>query len=175
MKKISQKVPLISSFAVVSLLVSLGVASASPETRTEDLESLGAAKGNHEKSEDLTAEINQAQINERGNLLSITWSIANPSSERVVLTWLSGRSYTYSGANFAGVTIIDENRGARHHPIMDGLGSCLCSGDSSANFKSRLEPGEQVAYWSLYSVSEGVEEITVEIPRFEPIEDIPIS
>lgn len=58
---------------------------------------------------------------------------------------------------------------------MDGDGACLCSGISSIDFKDRIHPDEQVAYWSMYSVPEDVDAITLEIPGFEPIEDIPIS
>ncbi|MDT0327591.1 hypothetical protein [Nocardiopsis lambiniae] len=121
------------------------------------------------------AEANQADRNKEGNLLSLTWSIKNEGSERVVLTWLAGKSYLYSGGNYAGVTIVDPEGNSRYHPIMDNLGSCLCSGSSSSNFKKRIEPGEQVAYWSMFSVPKNVESVTLEIPGFEPIEDIPVS
>ena len=58
---------------------------------------------------------------------------------------------------------------------MDATGACLCSGNLSFDFKEKIQPGEKVAYWSMYSVPEDVDAITLEIPGFEPIEDIPIS
>ncbi len=82
----------------------------------------------------------------------------------------------YSNSNyFSGVTITSHNGTMRHHPIMDENGGCLCSGNLSFDFKEEIHPGEQVAYWSMYSVPEDVDTITLEIPGFEPIEDIPIS
>ena len=58
---------------------------------------------------------------------------------------------------------------------MDSATECLCSGNTSTEFLAIIDPGEKVAYWSMYSVPEDVDAITLEIPGFEPIEDIPIS
>lgn len=107
--------------------------------------------------------------------LSITWSIENSGNQQEGLAWLKDGSYIYSGQNFAGVTTTDPSKGVRYHPIMDGEGSCLCSGERSNEFVGTLNPGEKIAYWSLFSVPEDVETVTVEIPNFDPIEDIPIS
>lgn len=78
-------------------------------------------------------------------------------------------------AYFSGVTAISSDGSNRYHPVMDGENDCLCSGKLSIDFKENIGPGEQVAYWSMYSVPEDVDAITLEIPGFEPIEDIPIS
>lgn len=161
--------------AAITLVLSTSTSSASSAPRTENLDALGSAPGSGEYASGLTSEIHQAERNNSGNLLSVTWSIENNTDERVVLTWISDRSYTYSGPYFSGVTVLDQTRGTRHHPIMDGEGGCLCSGNFSASFKERLEPNEKIAYWSLFSVPEDVETVTVEIPNFDPIEDIPIS
>ncbi|OLT24669.1 hypothetical protein BJF83_06545 [Nocardiopsis sp. CNR-923] len=89
--------------------------------------------------------------------------------------WLRDRSYTYAGQNFAGVTATSPETGTRYHPVMDGEGACLCSGSTSNDLVQILNPGEQVAYWSLFSVPTDLDSVTVEIPNFDPIEDIPIS
>ncbi|MEU0491737.1 hypothetical protein ABZ249_21085 [Nocardiopsis sp. NPDC006139] len=173
--KATRRIGLLSASVGMSLAFSIGVSSASHTPKFEDLESLGESQGVEERSSSLVAEANQAGRNTEGNLLSITWSIKNEGNERVVLTWLAGRSYLYTGGNYAGVTVVDSEGASRYHPIMDNLGSCLCSGSSSSTFKKRIEPGEQVTYWSVYSVPGDVENVTLEIPGFEPIENIPIS
>lgn len=58
---------------------------------------------------------------------------------------------------------------------MDGEGYCLCSGEESNELIDVLKPEEKIAYWSLFSVPEDIDSVTVEIPNFDPIEDIPIS
>ncbi|WP_306369181.1 hypothetical protein [Nocardiopsis sp. CC223A] len=172
---IASRLSLFTSTSLAAALMSVGVSSASPMPSARDLDVLGSSQGNGRQSGNLTAEVNQAENNSQGNLLSVTWSIENTGTERVVLTWLEGKTYTYSGANYAGVTITQSNGGTRYHPVMDGSGECLCSGDNSSTFRERIEPGEKISYWSMFSVPTGVERISVEIPGFDPIEDIPIS
>jgi len=150
-------------------------ANASLPPMSEDMEPLGDSHSNASISSGLTAEVNEAKRNERGNFISITWSLKNTSDKRVVITWMAGRTYKYEGPYFSGVTIFMPEKETRFHPIMDGIGNCLCSGNNSPDFKERIEPGEKVSYWSLYSIPNEKESLTVEIPGFEPIEDIPIS
>lgn len=69
----------------------------------------------------------------------------------------------------------DPDEGTRYHPIMDENGSCLCSGSISNDLVQNLGSGDEVAYWSLFSVPDDIDSVTVEIPNFDPIEDIPIS
>jgi hypothetical protein len=175
MQKKPRKIGILTSSAASIIAISAGLSSASPLPRIENLDSLGNSSGNTGRSANLTAEVNQATRNESGNLLSVVWSIENNSEDRVVVTWIADRSYTYSGPYFSGVTVLSSDGGTRYHPVMDGSGECLCSGNTSSNFKERIEPEEKVAYWSLFSVPKNVETLTIEIPEFDPIEDIPIS
>lgn len=144
--------------------------------RSETLDSLGTADSNEDQSTDLSVEAHTVERNESGSLLSITWSVENSGNSEVFVDWLTGTSYMYSmPAYFSGVTVISSDGANRYHPVMDGESECLCSGKLSIDFKENIGPGEQVAYWSMYSVPEDVDAITLEIPGFEPIEDIPIS
>jgi hypothetical protein len=140
-----------------------------------DLEILGSASGSSADSEGLTAEVNEANRDASGSLLSVTWSIENSGSSAEPLVWLRDRSYSYSGPNYAGVTARSNETGTRFHPIMDGSGNCLCSGPTSNDLSQQVSPDEKISYWSLFSVPADVETVTIEIPNFDPIEDIPIS
>ena len=113
------------------------------------IESLGESTSNTSISSGLIAEVNQTERNDRGNLISVTWSLENPSEERVVITWMAGRTYRYEGPYFSGVTVSTSEEGTRFHPVMDGIGNCLCSGNHSPDFRERSEPGGKVSYWSL--------------------------
>ncbi|MFJ9553141.1 hypothetical protein ACIRPH_04965 [Nocardiopsis sp. NPDC101807] len=175
MRRTTRSAGLLALTASTFLAVSTGIPGASAAPRASDLDALGTSQGNATESSGLIAEVNQVETNESGNILSVTWSIENQASERVVLTWLYGRTYTYSGANFSGVTVASNEGASRHHPVMDGMGECLCSGNNSSSFKERLEVGDKVSYWSMFSVPGDVDAVTIEIPGFEPIEDVPIS
>jgi hypothetical protein len=160
-------------FLTLSTSTSTSAAAAKP--RTDNLDSLGSAPGNESHTSDLNAEVHEATRNEAGNLLSITWSIENTGSEDTSITWIGDYSYEYDGPYFSGVIATSEDGSERYHPIMDENQACLCSGDINSDFRIRLEPDEQIAYWSMFSVPTDVDSVSVEIPGFEPIEDIPIS
>ncbi|WP_231640553.1 hypothetical protein [Nocardiopsis sp. NRRL B-16309] len=162
----------VSSALLVLTYAGPGAAAIAPNAT--DLDSIGSANGIDSQSE-LTANVHHAERNDAGNLLSVTWSIENPTTDPVVVTWLADRTYTYSGPYFSAVTALSSDGSTRFHPIMDGSGECLCSGNTSSNFSERVEPGESMAYWSMFSVPSGVESVSIEIPGFEPIEDVPIS
>lgn len=149
---------------------------AAPAPQANNLESLGTADSNEGVSSGLTSEAHAAERNESGNILSVTWSVENTGSTEVDFNWLQGASYMYSNqASYAGVTITSPDEGKRYHPLMDSDGACLCSGNYSLDTKNFLRPGEQVVYWSMFSVPDDVDSIDLEIPGFDPIEGIPIS
>jgi len=175
MRKTPKTLALTFISTAILLTMTAGMSDATPLPRSNNLESLGSANGNDELSGDLTAEVNAVTRNEAGNLLSVTWSIANSGSDNVTLSWFNQYSYVYSGPNFAGVTAFSSDTGTRYHPIMDGENYCLCSGEYSAQLMEIARPGETVTYWSLYSVPSNIDSITLELPNFEPIEDVPIS
>lgn len=94
----------------------------------------------------------------------------------VPFTWAVGTSYMYENTNsYSGVTVTSSSSAKRHHPVMDQNGDCLCSGDTSLEAKTFIEPGDKVVYWSMFSVPQDVDSIDLEIPGFDPIEGIPIS
>ncbi|WP_241480186.1 hypothetical protein [Nocardiopsis halotolerans] len=175
MKKISHRLVLITLAAITASAMATGVSAATPYPQAENLDILGAVEGRSNRSTGLTAEVHQAERNQSGNLLSITWSISNSGDERVVLTWMDDRSYAYEGPYFSGVTAVSSDGNTRYHPVMDGMGACLCSGNLSGDFVQRVEPDEKIAYWSLFSVPDDMDTVTIEIPEFDPIEDVPIS
>ncbi|MGW9557349.1 hypothetical protein ACWGSK_22885 [Nocardiopsis sp. NPDC055551] len=172
----STRLAIFAAPLVILPFISSSSALAVPAPQTENLDSLGSATSNDEISSDFTAEAHLADRSESGTFVSVTWSVENNGESNIFFNWPSGTSYMYSDSNyFSGVTVTSNNGSERHHPLMDATGECLCSGNLSFDFKDEIQPGEQVAYWSMYSVPEDVDAITLEIPGFEPIEDIPIS
>lgn len=170
MRRFMQKT--LTAFTCTALLtLASGSASADEEEHI-----LGSSEGDESDSEGLTAEANQIERNDKGNLVSIDWSISNGTDSDVVLTWLhEQQTYTYDGDYYSGVTIVDPETDTRYHPLMDQAGECICAGNTSSRFYERVAAGGQSAYWSLFSTPSDVETLTLEVPGFEPIEDIPID
>lgn len=170
MRRLPQRTLLVSFLAAL-----LPIASGSAIAE-EDPHVLGAGQGTESESQGLTAEANKAERNEKGNLVSIDWSVANETDSDVPLTWLyEQQTYTYNGNYYSGVTIIDSESDTRYHPIMDQAGKCVCAGNTSNRFYNQVAAGGKSAYWSLFSTPSDVETLTLEVPGFEPIEDIPID
>ncbi|WP_239648053.1 hypothetical protein [Nocardiopsis ganjiahuensis] len=139
------------------------------------MDTLGASTSNTDFSSGLSAEVHAAERDDSESFLSVTWSIRNDGGEDVYFDWPTGDSYLYSNIPYSGVTATSSDMAKRFHPVMDSTDACLCSGVSSLDFKERIGPGEQVAYWSMFPVPADVNEIHLEIPGFDPIEGIPIS
>lgn len=174
MKNMTRSLGLLFLSISISLTASAGASTTSAHP-ANDLEVLGTSPGNAEESRDLVAEIHQAEKDDSGAFLSLTWVIKNNGDGQASMLWLRDRSYSYTGQNFAGVTMVNPDEGTRYHPIMDGNGSCLCSGSISNDLVQNLGSGDEVAYWSLFSVPADIDSVTVEIPNFDPIEDVPVS
>ena len=151
-------------------------ANASPTRQaSEKPEPLGVTGSNEADSEGMTAEVNDVEQNDSGNLVSVSWSIENNNDDYVTLTWLYDQSYTYTGDYFSGITAVSSSSNTRFHPVMDGSGECLCAGNTSSDFFNEVAPEGKSAYWSLFSIPSDVDSIDIEVPGFEPIEDIPID
>jgi len=54
---------------------------------------------------------------------------------------------------------------------------CVCAGAEHAPkvFDLVTEPGTQNTYWASYQLPPDVETVTVEIPGFLPVKDVPVS
>ncbi|HLU98208.1 MAG TPA: hypothetical protein VKZ89_15330, partial [Thermobifida alba] len=100
------------------------------------------------------------------------------SSTPIGLGELQNRTYDYFGVTEgSGLVLIDETKGLRFHPYIDSDEDCVCAGaDHAPNvFDLITEPGTQNTYWASYQLPPDVETVTVEIPGFLPVKDVPVS
>jgi hypothetical protein len=69
------------------------------------------------------------------------------------------------------IHLVDMVGKKKYFVVQDSHGDCLCSRQLK-----ELSPGAQVALWAKFPpVPDEVQKITVEIPHFPPLEDLPIS
>ncbi|MFZ0739480.1 MAG: hypothetical protein WA002_13110 [Candidatus Acidiferrales bacterium] len=78
----------------------------------------------------------------------------------------------YAGwTNFGGVHLIDTNSKKKYFAVMDSDRKCLCS-DGVAPIAKK----SSIALWVKYPpIPDDVQKITVQIPHFIPMEDVPIT
>ncbi|MUL42532.1 hypothetical protein FZ103_15355 [Streptomonospora sp. PA3] len=90
--------------------------------------------------------------------------------------WFGNPVYIYREDVFSGITLVDSNHGFRHHPIMDEEEYCSCSGYAPrAPYAPFVRPGDSIDYWAMYSIRQEVKSVDIEIPGFDPIEDVPVG
>lgn len=172
--KAASQIARLGALILIAPFVVATSASASTTPKGNNLGSLGSASGIEDRSSNLTLEVQKVEKDDTENLLSVTWSVENTGSDGTSLTWLNEGSYQYSGPFFSAVNITASESEKRFHPVMDGTGSCLCSGNTSSSFVRRVDPGDKVSYWSLFSIPSDVESIDLEAPGFEPVEGVTV-
>ncbi|RNL83493.1 hypothetical protein EFW17_15960 [Halostreptopolyspora alba] len=130
---------------------------------------------------DATVEVNQLRQTESGGYTSLTWSLQNNESKDIDIIEFKNETYTYGikgKTEAAGVALVDEEKGVRYYPLKDSSEEevCLCSGaERTSTFQNSVSDGEKATYWSAFNLPEDVSTVTVDIPKFEPIEDVQIE
>ncbi len=117
----------------------------------------------------LRAEVKELKRNS-GGTVTLKFAVINDSDKEFFLgEKLGGLSYGY---NVSGVNLVDAAGKKKYPVILDSEEKCLCSNDVGAN----IEPKSGINLWAKFPAPpENVQKITVEIPHFIPMEDVPIS
>lgn len=107
----------------------------------------------------------------------LAWTLLNEGTGTIPTAWFYSVAYLYSGVPFSGITLLAPEQGLRFYPLMDADQGCLCSAGygNPPEFVGRVGSNSYSTYWSTYLLPEDVETVTVEIPGFAPIEDVPVS
>ncbi|WP_141922211.1 hypothetical protein [Haloactinospora alba] len=157
--------------------------SAVSDTKEEDVLGSAQPSGNHEDSDkikDLYLEINSLDRSPSGGLTSLAYTIENKGkseSESMRGILRNADTYKYGHARdmrLNAPTLV--NGETKYLTIMDSEDDCLCPRGTGANdIPDEIPAGESVPIWSSYWVPDDVSTVTVEVPGFDPIKDVPIS
>jgi hypothetical protein len=108
-----------------------------------------------------------------GGTVTLKFALVNNSSKSM------GFGYTFGDpgheikdhGSVGGVNLLDAAGKKKYFVARDSENNCLCS-----RGLSNLEPGTRLSYWAKFPAPpDDVKKITVEIPHFTPMEDVPIS
>ena len=104
-----------------------------------------------------------------GGTLTLKFSVINDSDQKFFLGGkLGGSSYGY---NVSGVDLVDAAGRKKYLVILDSEKRCLCS-----TIEGEVEPKSRIKVYAKFPAPpEDVKKITIEIPHFTPMEDVPIS
>ncbi|WP_238580713.1 hypothetical protein [Streptomonospora alba] len=133
------------------------------------------SNGENEHIQSVTANVLELTRSDSG-LTKITVEVNNNSDRNLHDNRFSNPIYDYREPIFSGITLADHNIQTRFHPLMDKENFCLCSGYvPRLPYTPYVKPEESVDYWAMYSIPEDVKNVDVEIPGFDPIEDVPVE
>ena len=150
----------------------------SPSNSPEEA-ALGSSEANNSNWDGAVVKINELKRSETGDYAQLIWTLDNKSSTYISLSYLQNETYNYLGtAEASGLVLLDESSGIRFHPYIDSAGECLCAGADYSTpemFALITDSGYQNTYWASYRLPPEVDKVTIEIPGFHPIKDVPVS
>jgi hypothetical protein len=103
--------------------------------------------------------------------VTLKFTLINDSSASLGMFYeLSGSGYS-GGSTTAGVTLVDTVSKKKYFALADTDKTCICSRDID-----NVAPNAQVALWVKFPAPPpSVTKITVDVPHFIPLDDVPIS
>lgn len=108
-----------------------------------------------------------------GGTLSLKFTITNGSDKAV------GSGYNFADkdheiadhGSVGGVQLVDEAGKKKYFVVRDTAGKCVCSQDVKD-----IKPGNTVNLWARFPAPpDTVQKITVIVPHFQPMDDVPIG
>jgi hypothetical protein len=103
-----------------------------------------------------------------GDTLTLKLAFVNDGQQDVMLDQFGAGQEVYS---LAGVNLVDIVGKKKYFVASDSEGKCLCSRDLG-----RLAPGARASLWAKFPAPPpDVQQIGIVVPRFAPLEDVPIS
>jgi hypothetical protein len=150
-------------------------APAQPDLIEDDV--IAEAPGSESAMSDGTAKVNQLDRSPTG-ITVLAWTLHNQGSDGFPFSVEAiGETYLYVGGPQSGITLLDSAEQTRYHPLMDEETRCLCSAGIARPMELvTVVPQDSYAtYHSTFLLPEDVDEVTVEVPGFEPIEEVPVT
>jgi hypothetical protein len=107
-----------------------------------------------------------------GDTITLRFTVVNNSAAGIgMYQFLHGSGYQGAARDSSGVHLIDAVSKKKYFPLSDTDNICLCSQDVAD-----LAPNTQTAFWVKFPAPPAsVKKISVEVPHFVPLDDVPIT
>jgi hypothetical protein len=154
------------------LLAAAAITAASQATRPNSPTPIATADGTHDRVRVEVTELKRTS----GETLSLRFTIVNDSNrglqvsdvgiaDGALITPADGASYTVGG-----VHVIDPVGKKKYFVARDSAGGCVCSQFGA------IPGGGRANHWARFAAPpESVDRMTIVIPRFAPMDDVPVS
>jgi hypothetical protein len=152
--------------------VAVGTPAQSPPTTVEPSAALPALAVAEGEVPGVKAELHELKRT-AGDTLTLKFSIANGSADAVDF----GYAFVEKGRDVpdfntvGGVHLIDAEGKKKYFVVRDAEGQCACSRDLRS-----VKPGSRAQLWAKFPAPpDDVQKISVVVPHFLPVDDVPIS
>jgi hypothetical protein len=109
-------------------------------------------------------------LKRNGDTVTLRFTLSNASSQELGTQQFNGDGYR-GFRSFSGVNLIDNVGKKKYFPVADTDRNCICSNDVP-----NIEANSAANLWVEFPAPPAsVQKITVEIPHFQPINDVPIT
>jgi hypothetical protein len=106
-----------------------------------------------------------------GNTVNLKFAMINDSDKDMAISYDYGEGKTGDFGSVAGAHLIDAEGQKKYFVVRDTEGACLCS-----RGLSDIKPKTRSNLWAKFPAPpDEVQKITVVIPHFTPMDDVPIS
>lgn len=174
----------IATAVLSSSIVSPTTAWAGSESQEKDKEKpLAEAEYNGENtadpadSIDATVEINSLEREKNGELTTLSLTVRNedPKVNVRLSDTLRSPVYIYDQLHVVSGVTLDDPKKTRYYNLTDENFYCLCSTSAGTSSPSTIKMGEYGSAWATFLIPEELTEVTVNVPGFEPMKNIPVS
>lgn len=136
------------------------------------------------EGQQVKVEINDLRADSRG-LAALRFTVTNEGSEPFDVQELTDEERDPAvGFEFfscrkapSGVTVVDPEAEQRYHPVFRFDGNTRHCLNTRFSFPqvNPVEQGRQLTLYTAYVLPSDVQSVTVEVPGFEPVEDVPVT
>jgi len=158
---------LVAFLRVIVLVAASALAAAATPAVSSSTEGIGSSDGEQTGTRVVITELKRA-----GSTLTLKFTIYNDSNADLGTGGkFNGSGYNGNGGRgFSGIHLIDGVSKKKYFVAADTDGNCLCSEDVID-----IRPKTQVSLWAKFPAPpDNIQKITVQIPHFIPVEDVPI-
>lgn len=146
--------------------------SAPAEAATPQAASSNAGLGSGDGEQDGTRVV-ITNLRRGGSTVTLKFTIYNDSNAelRTGMRFKADGYQENGGRSFSGIHLIDSVSKKKYFVAADSDGNCLCS-----EHVDDIKPKTKASLWAKFPAPpDNVQKITVEIPHFVPIDDVPIK
>jgi len=157
---------LIVFLGLIALVAASTLAAAATPAVSSSTEGIGSGDGELTGTRVVITELKRG-----GGTLTLKFTIYNDSNSQLYTgSKFDGPGYNNAGRSFSGIHLIDSVSKKKYFVAADSDGNCLCS-EGVAD----INPKSQVSLWAKFPAPpDNIQKITVQIPHFIPVDDVPI-